>query len=829
MRSQTLSTTSIPTDAATIPCRHCGLICKDQTITAINPSTDESFYFCCEGCKSVYEILESNGLCTFYQLKEGETPASMSDFSSEQYDFLDLPEVRQKLIDFSDNHQTKITFSIPNIHCTACIWLLENLHKIEPAVRQSKVNFLKKELYVQFRESHCSLKKLVQLLAKIGYEPSINLHSLNEKQADAVDLSKSFYYKLGIAGFCFGNIMLLSFPEYLGLNKVYDGDFHQFFGYLNLGLIVPVVAYSSSDYFRSAWNGVRQRNLPIDVPISLGILALLFQSVFEIVTQSGAGYLDSLAGLVFFLLIGRWFQQKTYGRISFERDYESYFPIAAIRRENGIEKSIPINQLQENDLIIVRSQSLIPADGILWKGEARIDYSFVTGEAEAVKVEAGETVFAGGRQLGQAIELKLTKKVSQSYLTQLWNNETFEHTSSASKKEQSLSLLADKIVPYFTPTILLIASIAGVYWWSVVDFAKAIQVFAAVLIIACPCALALASPFTLGNVLRILGRIGFYVRNTAVVERLAAIDHIVFDKTGTITQSQNRAVQYVGAPLSFAELQFVYSLARQSSHPISRQICTFLEAQHKNLSLLDLNSFEEKMGQGIEGKIAQQSLKIGNAVFVGEAVYDLFSPNETHAFVSFNGETKGYFSFCNAYREGLKELIEGLQKEYSVSVISGDKDSQRMNLKALFGKNAELFFEQSPQNKLDYIEDLQQKGQRVVMIGDGLNDAGALRQADVGIAISENVNNFSPACDVIVEANRFGQLVDFVVFSKRSVKVVKYAFGLSFLYNFVGIGFAVQGLLSPIVAAILMPLSSITVVVFGVGMSYFYGKSFNKI
>lgn len=815
-----MSSDTIAKDDVATHCHHCGLTCKDETISHTLPSM-ETLYFCCEGCKVVYEILENNGLCAYYQLQDDEKHNANNTFSSESYDYLDLPEVRQKLIDFSDAHRTKITFSIPDMHCTACIWLLEHLYKIESAVLQSKVNFLKKEVYVQFDESKLSLKGLVQLLAKIGYEPDINFNSLNEDSKKAASLGKSFYYKLGIAGFCFGNIMLLSFPEYLGLNKAFDGDFHRFFGYLNMGLIVPVVAYSASDYFRSAWNGVRQRNLTVDVPISLGILALLLQSLFEIWTQTGAGYLDSLAGLVFFLLIGRWFQQKTYGQISFERDYQSYFPIAAIRREAAEEKSVPIDQLQENDVILIRSQSLIPADGILLKGEARIDYSFVTGEAEAVKVKVGEPIFAGGRQLGQEIELMLTKKVSQSYLTQLWNNEAFDSTASTADKEQSLSLLVDKIVPYFTPTILLIAAIAGGYWWAVADISKAIQIFAAVLIIACPCALALATPFTLGNALRILGRLGIYVKNTVTIERLAGVNHIVFDKTGTITQVQNTAIQYVGEPLSSQELQMVYALTRQSQHPISRQICASVQSKQEGLQLLELEDFEETTGKGIEAKIAGQNLKIGNAVFVGEGIYNIHSPNETHAFVSCNGETKGYFIFSNAYREGLQEVIEGLQGEaYQISVISGDKDSERENLQRIFGKDARLFFEQTPQNKLDYIQNLQQKGERVMMVGDGLNDAGALQQADVGMAISENTNHFSPSCDVIVEAKRFGQLLSFVRFGKGVVKVVKGAFVLSFLYNFVGIGFAVQGLLSPIVAAILMPLSSITVVVFGVLGTY---------
>ena len=239
-------------------------------------------------------------------------------------------------MDFTDGRQSRVHFHLPQIHCSSCLWLLENLNQIDEGIVQSRVNFLRKEVSMIYEESDTTLRKIVELLATLGYAPVLNMDRLEQSQVSAVE--KTLYYKIGLAGFAFGNIMLLSFPEYFGMDSSTEATFARFFGYLNIMLTVPVVFYSGFDYLRSAWQGLRRGHLNIDVPVSLGILALFGRSIFEILTHTGAGYLDSLAGLIFFLLIGKWFQQKAYYTISFDRDYKSYFPVAVTRIKENIEE-----------------------------------------------------------------------------------------------------------------------------------------------------------------------------------------------------------------------------------------------------------------------------------------------------------------------------------------------------------------------------------------------------------------------------------------------------------------------------------------------------------
>jgi len=671
------------------------------------------------------------------------------------------------------------------------------LYKLNDGILASKVNFLKKEVYLTFSNSATTYRKIVELLASIGYAPAIHLGNLDEPKKQAVD--KRFYYQLGIAGFVFGNIMLMSLPEYFGLE---DATFREVFGYLNILLILPVVFYSGQDYLKSAWQGLKQKHLNIDVPISLGILTLFSRSVFEILTHTGAGYLDSLAGLVFFLLIGKWFQQVTYHQLSFERDYKSYFPIAATVLKNGIETSVALSQLKIGDQILLKHGELIPTDGILQKGMARIDYSFVTGESAPVHKEVGKKLFAGGRQTDGTIQLTVTKKVAQSYLTQLWNDTSFQKST-----ETTTSQLADKVGRYFTMVILTIAFATLIYWLPK-DIPLAINAFTAVLIIACPCAVALSIPFTFGNALRLMGRAGFYLKNTHVIEQLYQLNSIVFDKTGTITNTAKSEIHYEGKKLSKKERMAVYALVKASSHPVSRQIAAFLLDNFPLSSKLEIaiSDFKETIGKGIQGHYKNLFVAIGK------------SPNKG-TFLKINGQQKGIFTSQNSYRKGIVHLLKQWRERYKLFLLSGDNDGEKSFLEKWFFKN-HLFFQQSPKDKLDFIKQLQQSSGKVMMLGDGLNDAGALQQADVGLVITENTNNFTPACDAILDAKQFRHLPSLIHFAQSSVKVVYAAYGLAFIYNVIGLSFAVQGTLSPVIAAILMPLSSITIVGFGVGMTY---------
>jgi P-type Cu+ transporter len=776
-------------------CYHCGDECKDDSIRI------DDKLFCCNGCKTVFEILDQNKLCNYYNLDETPGISPNLNFGN-KLDYLDDPSTIQKLLDFKDGNISKITFHIPQMHCSSCIWLLENLYKFNSGVSTSQVDFLKKELSATFNHNKISLKDLVKLLTSIGYEPQILLESVDKKSEDKV--SKRLHYRIGIAGFCFLNVMLFSFPEYLGIN-VTDSFLKNFFISLNLILSLPVVFFSGWEYFGSALKGLRKKIVNIDFPISLGILALFGRSIFEVAAQIGSGYFDSLTGLIFFLLLGKLLQEKTYSYLNFERNYKSFFPLSVTIKIDEIEKSIPINKLMVGNRIVVRKNEIIPADSILLNGDGRIDYSFVTGESKPVGKVSGEFVYAGGRQLGSVIELEVIKEVSQSYLTQLWNNEIFNNPDKSA--ESYFTNFSNAVSKYFTFVILFIAFVAAGFWFQT-SFATALNVFTSVLIVACPCALALSTPFTLGNAMRILGRNKLYLRNTSVIEDLAKVDSIVFDKTGTITQLGKSDLIFTGNVLTSFQQKMVKSLVRNSTHPLSRKIFNSLEGEE----FFPVTKFDEIPGLGITGVVYGNLLKVGSRVFIDGSVEE--NQLATKIYVSINDELLGFFSVTNSYREGIGDIIKSLAMRFKLSLLSGDNEGEKYNLLKFFNDENELHFNQSPEEKLDYVKYQHQAGKNVLMIGDGLNDAGALKQSDVGIALTEDISSFSPACDAILDASNLNLLPKFLNYSQSAIKIIYISFVISFLYNLFGLTFAIQGMLSPIIAAILMPLSSISVVLF---------------
>lgn len=796
-------------DIENLKCFHCGEDCPDDSYSIGDK------YFCCAGCKTVYELLNENNLSNYYTIMD--TPGvSFKGAQSKKFDFLEDAEIIASLADFRNDEITVVNLNIPQMHCSSCIWLLENLYKINPAVNSSRVNFLKKEIEVKFYHNKISLRELVELLSSIGYEPVIQLDSIEKKKTK---LNKNLYYKIGIAAFCFGNIMLLSFPEYFSID-IHETFYRDLFGYLNFGLALPVFFYSASGYFISAYKGLRSKIVNIDFPLALGILILFVRSAYEIISHTGAGYFDSMTGLVFFLLIGKVFQEKTYAFLNFERSYKSYFPLAVHVRSGDTEISVPVSKLKVGDRILIRKNEIIPADSILFKGNGNIDYSFVTGESKPVRKVLGELIYAGGRQLEGVIELEVVKEVSQSYLTKLWNNDTF-----LSKSESGFENFTNKVGKYFTSVVLLIALVSAVYWLQY-STSTALNVITAVLIVACPCALALSIPFTMGNTVRIFGRNKFYLKNISVIERLSKIKTIVFDKTGTITETGKASVNFAGPELNPFQKEIIASLVRNSTHPLSRSIYESLKS-HK---YYDVENIAEHSGRGISGVVLGNFIKIGSLKFVND---DLPAENESspvkpgdnnsQVYLSINGSILGYFSVSNYYRPGFGKITEQLDG-YHMIVLSGDDDGEKDNLQRMLGPGAGLLFRQSPSDKLNYIKSVQRPDNEILMFGDGLNDAGALAQSDVGIAITENISYFSPACDAILDADAFEKTASFLNFSKISVKIIYLSFIISFLYNLVGLSFAVEGMLSPIVAAILMPLSSISVVSFATLATNFMAK-----
>ncbi len=769
-------------------CYHCGEDC----VEIIHHDEHD---FCCNGCKTVYSLLKDTGLSNYYNIESN--PGQTQKAESENLEFLDLDDVREKLIDFTEGNHNKITLYLPAIHCAACIWLLEKLNKIEKGVIRSDVTYIRKEITILFDAEIISLKELVILLEKLGYSPDLQRKGAETK---GKKIENALMVKLGLAGFVFGKIMLFSFPEYLNIGDESLNGFKDLFGWLNLMLAIPVLVYADRDYLIGAWKSLRVKYLTIDVPIALGILTLFIRSAYEVISGTGAGYFDSFAGLVFFLLVGKWFQSRTYSALAFDRDFRSYFPMAVARIVEGKESVCMLEDIKPGDKLRILNNQIIPADSILATKRALVDYSFVSGESDIITKHEGDKLFAGGRQPSGAIDVLVTNEVTQGYLTKLWG----QHIDNSMETEKSFSSLIDRTSQWFSAAILSIAFLTLAYWLAI-DSSEALNAFTAVLIIACPCALALAMPFANGNVSRILGKLGFFLRNANTLEAIASVNAFVFDKTGTLTSSKAKRVEYHGLPLTAEEIDVVHSMVSSSTHPLSQAIANKLVANKVSVNV------SEVAGKGLSSAFMDHTFNLGSAEFC----YAEKASNKSSAVhVNIDGQYKGYFTIEKSLRIGVSTMLKSLKSLGSLHLISGDNDSDLDLMSTTFEQSENLHFKQSPEDKLHYLETLRNQGKHTLMFGDGLNDAGALKKADVGVAVADDVYSFSPACDVILQSNRlkdFGRILKYI---KSSIAVVRWSIVISLIYNVIGLSFAVRGELTPIVAAILMPLSSITVVAF---------------
>lgn len=800
MTASTISSTTSKL-GATLPgkpqCYHCGDPCKTDTIKI------EEKFFCCEGCQLVFEIINNNGLCDYYSYQRHPGLAKVKAIRKEKFAYLDEPKVAELLYSFTDGDLCIVKLYIPGVHCSSCMWLLEHLRQLREGILASRLNFGTKEVTIHFSSSKITIRQLVELLCSIGYEPQITLNQTEEKSRKKPRGLR--VYRLGVAAFCFSFIMMMSFPEYFGGFGLSEKD-ARIFRSLNLLLGIPVFFFSAGEFFSTAWKGLKTRTLNIDAPIALAVTITFARSVYEILSGTGGGYLDSMSGIVFFMLIGRMLQERTYHSLSFHRDYKSYFPIAVTVQTS--EGWIPRNlqELKTNDLIQLHNEEIIPADGILEAGNAQIDYSFVTGESAPVLRNCGDKIFAGGRQIGEQILVRLTQPVSGSYLSSLWNHQSFSKNKSKDREQRNSVQIMSR---YFTAILFILVACVAVYWW-MEQPANILPAATSMLIVACPCALLLAATFTNSNLIRLFSNAGLYLKDATVIEALAKTNSIVFDKTGTLTQG-TEVSSYTGDALSSREAQSIHSLVAPSQHPYSRALAAFT----KQATPIPIKYWQEYPGEGVRALIDDQIVKVGNARFVG------ITESSANVYAQL-GEKTWSFTVTPRFRPGLKQLVDSLRHHFELTLLSGDTATQEAELRQIFGADSQLNFGQQPIDKLQFIENLQQSNRSVMMIGDGLNDAGALQQSDVGITLAEDINNFSPACDAILDARNFHKLPQLLQLAKASKWIIGFSFFISILYNIIGLSIAAAAAMNPMIAAILMPASTLSIVLLSTGLSTVY-------
>ncbi len=786
-------------------CYHCG----DNLSSTI---WKDGLAFCCTGCASVYEILSKNTLCDYYKLSR--RPGIKPSPDKESWDFLDLPEVETALIQYRRDFETHISFKVPRMHCISCLWLLENLNKIHAGILHTKVNFYQKSLYIVFDKRATGLKEIVQTLHRIGYEPALSYFHVLNPMPESQKINHRVI-KIGVAGFCFANIMMLSLPSYLGIDPLNDPLIYYssiIYAYL---LIIPVLVYAASEFYLNAWKSVKYKWVNIDLPIALALTVTFGRSLFETIAKAEIGYLDSLSGIVFFMLIGRYLQEKTTTSAVFDRDYKSFIPIAVHKRDGMNYTPILASKIKKNDIIKIYDQETCPVDGCLITPKAQVDYSFVTGESEPVQLFKNDTILAGGKSVGGSIEVKVTETMSESYLNHLWTR--FNYDSS-----QWNQRWVDTLSQWFTILILVVTTLAGLYWLWRNEMDTMWNVMTTTLIVICPCTLLLASSFTYGHLIKIFSKSGLYLKNAGVVDRLAKISHIVFDKTGTLTETHSVRITYEGKPFSEETKAMIKCVLDQSGHIYSKMI----SKQLNNSIEMNPDSFREVKGQGIEGWVSDTHIKIGSAIFTGARDF-MEKRNGSKVFISINRQLIGCFIIEQQYRKGIGNLINKLKTRYRIALISGDNDSELPRLKNWFGSEP-MLFNRKPEDKIAFIQSLKaiDPKTRTLMIGDGLNDAGAFKEADCSIAILDQQHQFTPASDAILEARSLPKLDEFLSLARKAKSIIYSAFFASGLYNIVGLYFALQGRLNPLLAAIIMPLSSLTIIGLSYWMSNYHHKKY---
>jgi P-type Cu+ transporter len=787
MKGNTIDESDIQTEVD-VKCTHCGLPCVEQPVVK-NENT-----FCCRGCAAVYDLLNQNDLCQYYDNEKGLKPET-TDVS--EFEFLDEKESSSKFVVFSQGNSVQYCFFIPGMHCNSCIYLLERLERLNPGINSSRVDFFNKELLVTVDHSSVKLSEIVVLLFHLGYKPDLTLSNLSGvKKRKYSERS----VKIGIAGFAFGNIMMLSFPEYLGLSL--DASslvLKRWFDYISLVLALPVLFYCSTEFFESSFKAIRQKTLNIDLPVMIAVVATFLRSLYELFVNHQSGYFDSMTGIVFLLLVGRYFQDLTYHSLTFDRDYKSYFPLSArlLTSRNQI-KVVNIHQLKRDDIIELRNGELVPADSTVVSPFITVDYSFITGESIPVALSLGEKVYAGAKIAGNTAQLKLMTDTDNSRLVKLWSVE-----KTKDEKEDSLT---ENINYYFTLGLLLISAFAFIYQYQVNGVGEAFKSLTSVLIVACPCILLLATNFANGHLLRSLKENGLFVKNKQTINQLRKCDTIVFDKTGTLTDNSHYIIED-STNLNSSEKQKMGLICHQSIHPYSVALSNAYYTYSPNKTL---KAFTDIAGKGLQGEVDGFLIRLGSAKFIGaESSEEAQNSGVIH--VEIDKIYRGYFELRHDIRAETKSVLEALKTQnYDLFLSSGDTELNEEIDRNWFNK---VFIKQQPEDKVTLIKSLKNEGKVVCMAGDGLNDAPALKEADIAISVADNTSSFFPACDVLIKAEQLGKLPTLLKFVNAAKWVIIISFVFSLIYNVVGLYFAITAQLSPLIAAILMPSSSMTMLV----------------
>lgn len=816
------------------PCFHCGQSILSGGLVLQNIKGVEQ-KFCCHGCAGVCEVIYEAGMQSFYKRTQGGDQLAPPPPPSQDISFLDYDEVQTQFIQKLSKVR-EITLISEAIHCAACIWLIEHTLAKVKGVQFAKVNFTNKQIKIRWDNDTIKLSDLVKIINKIGYDASP--YDASASEAAYRKANRDLLYRLGYAGFAMMNVMWFSIALYSGADE--DAEFRRYFHWLEMIIALTIIFYSAKPFFVGAYKSIKAKSVGMDVSISLGILTTFFYSFWVTVTPDHPGnvYYDTLIDFVFLLLIGRYLEAiyKNKAIDSTKRLMELQPKVARQKTENG-DEIVPVRKLVKDDIIVVKPGDKVPVDGVVIEGRSSIDESMMSGESSEVNKQEGEKVYAGTHNLDGVLVIKVTAILQNTTLGKIVNM-----VEDAQGSKAPIQCIAEKIMPWFVSVVLVLATLSFSYWMIAADIETAIIAATSVLIITCPCAFGLATPMATAVASGVSASHGILIRNGAVLEILNQVEHFVFDKTGTLTKGEMNLVTFELTDKDQERdiLAAVHTIESNSEHSLAKALCKDL----KTYAQADLKSkvslFQNFPGKGVEAVLLGKDYRIGTANWLQKLKINLpqdlisladkqAALAQTAVWLSIDNQVAGVFFLEDELREDAVQLIQRLHKRgKQITLLSGDKQlvaQSVANQLSLNGKvKINVISEVLPQDKHDVIKQLQSGGKLIGMVGDGINDAPALARADVSFALGSGTDVSIDSSDIVILKNTLMSIDTAIDLSARTLKTIKQNIASSFIYNATLVPLAMAAVLTPMIAAITMPLSSLFVIGNAARIRSFYSK-----
>lgn len=801
------------THPVTAGCFHCGLPVPGDVDFHLQLDKQVRT-FCCFGCQSVCAAIYEAGLQSYYQRTPEGVLLAPPPEPPKDVEMYDLDEVQQDFVHHR-GHLSDAHLLVEGIHCAACVWLIERGLTRIPGVDSANVNLAGKRLHLRWDASRVKLSALIQRLAKIGYAAVPYDPEVAEGRMKKTN--RAILFRLFFAGFAMMNMSLISIALYSGAD---DGQFRGFFHWMSFVLATPTLLYSAYPFYKGAWSGLRNARLTMDLPIAMGLAVTYVYSIYVMLSGIGEVYFDTVTNLTFVILIGRYLEGLfRHQAVSATSRLMNLLPRVAIVVTAHEEKMTPIRSVRPGDRVLIKPGSSVPVDGVVLEGRSAVDESMLSGESLPVSKVAGQIVSAGTLNATGALLVEVTSLMQDTLLSKI-----IRLVEEAQASKAPIQRIADRIVPWFVLGTLICAAFTFV-WWYGQNFDIALMAATSVLIITCPCALGMATPMSIAIASGLGAKHGILVKNGLVLETLSKVTHFVFDKTGTLTEGKMRVVNMqvkAGTTLPDA-LRAAAAVERFSEHGLAKAIVAEAEARQLGYRNVPVSDFQATAGLGVAARVDGQNLLLGNAewlarnqVALDDALQAQAQNQESQGITcvhgAINGEHLMVFFVADRLRGDAQQMVTELRAAgIAMTLLSGDRRPVAEAIARQLG-GMEVVAEVLPQDKDRVIQQLQQSGAVVAMVGDGINDAPALIRADVGIALGSGTDVSVESADIVLMHNELNKVRQATKLSRRTLQTIKQNIGLSFAYNAIMVPLAMMAHVTPLLAAITMPISSLLVI-----------------